>query len=72
MNITEANDTNTVLRYLLGLPNLTGDVPTDDQAQDAAERLAEKAAKALHAGLRPVDVAQAWHRVQVCPAEEPA
>lgn len=50
MNISEANDTNAVLRYLVrgeGEP---------DRVCEAAARLAGRAHKALHAGMRPEDV----------------
>lgn len=70
MNITEANETNTVLDYLLGLPGPSGEVPSDETARAAAAHLAEKANKALGAGLTAQAVTDNWHRVQVCPATE--
>lgn len=63
MNITEGNAANVVLRYLLGIEPL----PDDEKAQEAAVLLAERANRALHAGLRAEQVAQAWPNVIVCP-----
>lgn len=68
MNITEANDLNVLLRYLLGLSPL----PNDDEARGAAERLAAKANKTLAAGLTSERVAAAWPEVLVCPAADHA
>lgn len=60
MNISEANDTNTILRYLLNQARWPVGVPTDAEAQAAAERLADRAHKPLSAGLRAQDVTEAW------------
>lgn len=60
MNIGEANDLNTVLRYVLNLPDITRSVPADDKARDAAARLADKAHKGIMAGLTGDDVVAAW------------
>ena len=68
MNIGEANAVNVVLRTLLGLPEVTThEHPSADRVGEAAEMLARKANKALHAGLTEVEVRQAWtdRRAQV-------
>lgn len=75
MNISEANDVNTVLRWLTGdLPhvderNLLDEadlvLQQDDDARRAAQRLADRAHKTLHAGMTPADVEQAWEKVCV-------
>lgn len=75
MNISEANDVNTLLRWL------TGDLPhiderneydeadlvlmQDDDARRAAARLADRAHKALHCGLTAEKVHQAWDQVRL-------
>lgn len=56
MNITEANDLNYVLSYVLNV----GQVPSSDKAMEAAARLADKANKALGAGLTGERVRAAW------------
>ena len=57
MNIGEANDVNTLLRYMLGQQRSSfGDPVTDDQALAAAERLADRAGKTLQAGITGSDV----------------
>ncbi|QKV74513.1 hypothetical protein [Amycolatopsis sp. Hca4] len=59
MNITEANDTNRVLRYLLDLRQ--GVEPArDDDVRDAALRLSARINKALHAGITPSQVGTEW------------
>lgn len=70
MNITDANAANVVLRYLLGAPNINGDLPADDQAREAAELLADKANKALGAGLTKENVTALWPGVTVCPRRD--
>lgn len=75
MNISEANDVNTLLRWLTGdLPhvdesNLLDDadlvLQQDDDARKAAMRLADRAYKALHAGLTGDRVQEAWEKVCV-------
>ena len=59
MNISEANDINTVLRYVLRLPNGVGEFRTAQQVHEAAERLAGRAHKTLSAGLMASDVRDA-------------
>jgi hypothetical protein len=53
VTITEANAVNTLLRYVLGSP------PGGDP-QEAAAHLADKAHRALSAGLTGADVRAAW------------
>ncbi|MFL6141605.1 MAG: ParB/RepB/Spo0J family partition protein [Labedaea sp.] len=61
MNITESNDVNTVLQHLLpDTPARSSGRPDSEQAQAAAARLADKARKALAAGLSGADVEAAW------------
>ncbi|WP_109508485.1 hypothetical protein [Nocardioides speluncae] len=55
MNISEANAVNVVLRYVL---DDTDD--SDGRLQQATELLAEKANKALGAGLRPEQIREAF------------
>lgn len=65
MNITEANATNIVLRYVLD--------DTDDaggRLQEACELLAEKANKALDAGIRPEQVREAFEKAAALTAGE--
>ena len=54
--IAEATAINTVLNYLLELDQ--DDDPT--KAREACAYLADRADKALHAGLRSADVIAAW------------
>lgn len=64
MNITEANAANVVLRYVLD--------DTDDSAGrllEACELLAEKANKALGAGIRPEQVREAFERAAAARGE---
>jgi hypothetical protein len=58
MTITEANDVNTVLCWAMGhMVRYPGGPPvTDEDATEAARRLAGKASRALMAGLRPDEV----------------
>lgn len=70
LTITEAHDVNTLLDWLLGIrnPYTTGtDEELATQALAAAERLADKANKALMAGLDGRRVREAWAQVQVGP-----
>jgi hypothetical protein len=62
MTIGDANDINTLLHYLYGLPGYTG-VPTAQQVQVAAERLAGRANKALGAGLSASAIREAKDRL---------
>lgn len=69
MNITEANDVNRVLSWVLGVRT---DWDHDDEvlfheAGLAAARLAERAHKALSAGLTGDQVRAAWPRVEAGP-----
>lgn len=59
MNITEANDTSRVLRYLLQLRTGGGRGPNEDM-REAAVRLAGRVNKALHAGVTPEEIAAGW------------
>lgn len=59
MNISESNDVNTLLHYVLNLPRVLGPVAESDTIA-AAERLADKAYKALGAGLRSDEVRASW------------
>lgn len=62
LTISEANAVNDLLDYVLDLRKDRPAVPRAE-AQEAAELLAEHAHKALSAGIRPVDIAQAWQRL---------
>lgn len=59
MNISEANDLNKVLRYVLGWSE------DPEVARDAAVRLTERANRTLGAGLRPQDVEDAWDHLEL-------
>ncbi len=56
MPISDSNDINTVLRWDMDKPDPYHDPVFDQEATEAARRLAAKAYKALAAGLRPDDV----------------
>ena len=56
MNVTEANDLNTVLLWAMGKPHPYSGPVTDDEATGAGQRLATRAYKRLMAGLRPDEV----------------
>lgn len=56
MNITEANAVNKVLRWILRAQR---DDHTE-KAQEAAKFLADRASRALHAGLKPADITEHW------------
>lgn len=57
MNMTEANNVNLLLDWLLGTED---DPPTSDQARQAAAALADRAYSALHAGFDASDVRHLW------------
>lgn len=57
MNIGEARDINTVLLWAMRKHrHATNTLVTDEEATEAARRLAHKALKTLMAGLNPYDV----------------
>lgn len=60
MNITEANDLNVVLRHMLQLPAPGDREDAPGEALAAAQRLADRANRALGAGLDGPAVAAAW------------
>lgn len=60
LSVTEANDINTVLRHLLGLPGALGETVRREDAEIAATRLADQAYKRLRAGLSGREVAAAF------------
>lgn len=62
MTIGDANDINTLLHYMYGLPGYTG-APTANEVQAAAERLAARANKSLGAGLSASAVREAKNRL---------
>jgi len=70
MNIGEATDVNTVLRYLTGTRDTGGTVPADNAAEEACIRLAGRVNKAIRCGITPEQVAAVWHNVEVCPAQD--
>jgi hypothetical protein len=59
VNVSEANDFNLVLCYLLGLDGPMGRVDPES-ARNAALRLTARAHRALSAGLNPLQVHDAW------------
>lgn len=58
--IAEANAINVLLRWTLNQPRPDGAETADALALDAARFLAERAQKALHAGLTPGRVTELW------------
>lgn len=74
MNMTEANDTNTLLRWLLGIRR-PAEIEIDDQeladaAEEAAARLAGRAYLSLSAGVTEDKVRGTWERVEACPWQD--
>lgn len=65
MNITEANDVNTLLRWLGTPSNTHAPRPDNDTARRAAQSLGERAFKTLGAGLRQDDIREAIERAAV-------
>lgn len=63
MNITEANLVNTLLGWLVEMPDPCGRLVSHTEGRDAAELLAERANKALSAGITAAEVRAAWHWV---------
>jgi len=60
MNVSEANAVNTLLRWHMGLAPAGGEVPTAEQARQAAARLAEGAHRKLAAGITAATVHDHW------------
>jgi hypothetical protein len=75
VNISEGNDVNELLYWLLGIrrdrENRTDEQISDD-VRDAAARLADRSHKALGAGLTSRAVHAGWDRVEVGPWAESA
>lgn len=73
LTIGEAQDVNSLLSWVLGL-RPTGTTKTDDEleadAKAAAMHLADKASKALSAGLNSPRVDEAWAAVEACPWQQ--
>lgn len=69
--IGEAHDVNTLLDWMLGIRRPGSVDDTDEQlaeeAKASAARLADKANKALMAGIRSDDVLKAWDKVEAGP-----
>lgn len=61
MNISEANDVNTVIAHLLAVHDIPG--PTDEEALAAMGRLADRAYRALGAGIDAEQILRHWKRV---------
>lgn len=62
MNVSEAAATNVLLRALLGMPDAQGLVVTDEDAEQAARFLAERARKTLSEGVDGMTVNTRWAR----------
>lgn len=61
MNVSEAINTQTLLRWLLGLEDRAGrPMPTEREARRAAVMLAKRAHQALAGGITPEAVEEAW------------
>lgn len=70
MNISEANDTNILLSWVIGRREKFGDrtdAEASEMTQKAAERLADRATARIMAGLSGEQVAAAWPMVEVGP-----
>lgn len=67
MNTTEGNKVNVLLRYFLAVPP----IPSHEQAQEAAEYLADRSHKALFAEMQGKDVADAWPALELWGVDEP-
>lgn len=70
MNISESNDLNIVLGWMLGRRELFGrrtDAAASAMAQQAASRLADRATRRLMSGLTGDQVAELWKGVEACP-----
>ncbi|MGH3493907.1 MAG: hypothetical protein ACRDQ1_11815 [Sciscionella sp.] len=61
MNIGEANAVNTVLRWVLGSTDDDGTQVSDEAARKWAAWLADRANKAIGAGLHGDTVIVQWH-----------
>ena len=75
LTIGEAHDVNTLLDWMLGIrrpSNSDSDEELRHEAKEAAARLADKANKALMAGIRGADVLAAWGTVEVGPWQDGA
>lgn len=76
MNIAEANDLNTTLRYLLGLrtefEQNVDDQDLYDNAREATVRLVERGHEVLGPGLRREDIEDAWERLDLPPWRDSA
>lgn len=72
LTIGEAQDVNTILDWVLGIRPDTNQTDEELQAaaKAAAEHLADKAFKALSAGLDARRVDAAWANVEACPWQE--
>lgn len=66
MNTTEGNKLNILLRYFLAVPP----IPAHEQAQEAAEYLADRSHKALFAGMQVKHVADAWPALELLGVDE--
>lgn len=65
MNVSEAHDVNTVLRFLLGQPALGRRTkPNAVEALGAAKRLADRANRTLMCGIRGDDVERNFTRTR--------
>ncbi len=58
VNVGEANDVNTVLKFFLGVADIGEPIPVE--VCNRAERLVRRAHDRLLAGLGPLDVVTAW------------
>lgn len=72
LTIGEAQDVNVLLDWVLGIRPDTAQTDEELQAaaKAAAEHLADKAFKALSAGIDGRRVDAGWAKVQVCPWQE--
>ncbi|UUV34402.1 hypothetical protein NQK81_13405 [Amycolatopsis roodepoortensis] len=70
LNNGEAHAVNTLLRWVLGLPNSSVPVPAAADAHEAAQRLCRAAYKQLSAGLWPDQVTEHWPAETPVPAAE--
>lgn len=60
MNVSESNDLNKLLEWLLSIETPYGSIVTEEYARGCAARLADKAYARLSAGVDADDVEKRW------------
>lgn len=60
LTVTQAQDVNTLIDWVLRIDRPGFPAPTSDEAREAAERLAADARKRLMAGVTAAEIAAHW------------